>query len=98
MSRGGQRREYESPVQVSSILPEYERCHHWAQVAGDVEGPPHRDKLGRDIQVGQSYTVISRVRELEDLFLCKPLNSSVSDHLRDYERFMVEKEQNMMEE
>ncbi len=48
------------------------------------------------------YTVISRVRKLEGLFLCKPLNSSVSfdlpDDLRDYERFMVEKEQNMMEE
>ena len=45
-----------------------------------------------------AYTVLSRVRKLEGLFLCKPLHSSVSDHLRDYERFMVEKEQNMMEE
>lgn len=48
------------------------------------------------------YTVISRVRKLEGLFLCKPLNSSVSfdlpDDLRDYERFMVKKEQNMIDE
>ena len=49
-----------------------------------------------------AYTVISRVRKLEGLFLCKPLTSSVSFELPDdlvkYESYMLEKERTMMKD
>ena len=48
-----------------------------------------------------AYTaVLSRVRKLNGLFLCKPLTSSVSfklpEELQVYERFMIRKERQML--
>ncbi len=49
-----------------------------------------------------AYTVLSRAWQLEGLFLCKPLDSSVSfdvpEELKAYEQFMFEKERAMLEE
>ena len=49
-----------------------------------------------------AYTVLSRVRKLEGLFLCKPLTSSVSfklpEELQVYERYMFRKEREMLDD
>jgi hypothetical protein len=49
-----------------------------------------------------AYTVLSRVRKLKGLFLCKPLTSSVSfklpEELQVYERYMFKKERQMLDD